>query len=235
MRCEDAGTRLVELIDEALPSERRAEIFDHLTACTACATEFSAYQDVVALVQADPVPEPSPRFWEEFLPSLRRRIEREASGPQQRPAVWLAGLRSRLVLPRPLVAGVAVAAISILIVVRLPGSLWTRADRQKAPAPVEQSTGREGETRDWNRAPQTEAGKRDMGEAVIVAGEVVEDASTLAAAIQRLPWVDEIADRIEAAWVWRPESDPRDWLSSLSEEDQQLLLDRLRSFRWSLS
>lgn len=235
MRCEDAGTRLVELIDEALPSERRAEIFDHLKACTTCATEFSAYQDVLALVQADPVLEPSPRFWEEFLPSLRRRIEQEASGPQRSPAAWLAGLRSWFVLPRPLVAGVAVAAISILIVVRLPDFLAIRADRSTTPSSIEQSVGRGGDTSDLAKGSRTEDGKREVGEPLVVAGEFVEDPSSLVAAIQRLPWVDEIADRIEAAWVWRPESDPRDWLSSLSEEDQQFLFDRLRSFRWSPS
>ncbi len=225
----------MELIDETLPSERRAAIFDHLQACTTCATEFSAYQDVVALIQADPVPEPSPRFWEEFLPSLRRRIEREASRRQQGPAAWLAGLRSRLVLPRPLVAGAAVAAISILIVVRLPDFLAIRADRSTSPSSIEQSVGRGGDTSDLAKAPRTEDGKREVGEPLVVGGEFVEDPSTLLAAIQRLPWVDEIADRIEAAWVWRPESDPRDWLSSLSEEEQKLLLDRLRNFRWSAS
>jgi len=225
----------MELIDEALPAEGRAEILDHLKICTTCATEFSAYQHVVALVQADPVLEPSPRFWEEFLPSLRRRIEQEASGPQRSPAAWLAGFRSWFVLPRPLVAGVAVAAISILIVVRLPDFLALRDDRSKAPSSIEQSMGRSADTTGLARAPHTEDVKREVNEPLVVAGEVVEDPSTLAAAIQRLPWVDEIADRIEAAWVWRPESDPRDWLSSLSEEDQQLLLDRLRSFRWSPS
>lgn len=83
--------------------------------------------------------------------------------------------------------------------------------------------------------PQTDDGGRLSGEPLVVAGEVVEDPSTLAAAIQRLPWVDEIADRLETAWALRPESDPGDWVASLSEEERQILLDRLRSFRWSQS
>jgi len=235
MRCEEAGSTLLELMEDELPPGRRAEVVGHLEVCSACANELSVYRDLLALVRADPVPDPSPRFWEEFLPSLKHRIEREASEAPRESSSWLNGLRSWIAFPRPLIAGVAVAAISILIVIRLPGSLSIRADRQKAPAPVEQSAGREGETRGWDRVPHTEAGKRDMGEAVIVAGELVEDASALAAAIQRLPWVGEIADRVETAWVWRPESDPRDWLASLSEEEQQLLIDRLRGFRWSLS
>ncbi|MBF8279707.1 MAG: hypothetical protein HW385_1139 [candidate division NC10 bacterium] len=205
MRCEEAGSTLLELMEDELPPGRRAEIVGHLEVCTACANELSAYQDLLALVRADPVPDPSPRFWEEFLPSLKHRIEQGASEAPRESSSWLNGLRSWIAFPRPLIAGVAVAAISILIVIRLPGSLSIRADRQKAPA------------------------------AVIVAGELVEDASALAAAIQRLPWVGEIADRVETAWVWRPESDPRDWLASLSEEEQQILIDRLRGFRWSWS
>ena len=236
MRCEDAGTTFVEMIDEAMPSERRAEVLGHLQACTTCATEFSAYRDLVARVRADPVPEPSPRFWEEFLPSLRRRIDREAAlRPQRHPAAWLAGLRSWFVLPRPLVAGVAVAAISILIVVRLPGFLALRADRPKATSSIERFMGRGGDINDLAKVPHTEDGRPEAGEPFVVAGVIVDDPSSLAAAIQRLPWVGEIADRLEDSWVWRPESDPRDWFASLSEEEQQLVLDHLRSLRWSPS
>ena len=68
-----------------------------------------------------------------------------------------------------------------------------------------------------------------------LAGEIVDDPSALAAAIRYLPWVNEIADRIETAWVLHPESDPTEWIASLSEEERQILLDRLRSFRWSQS
>jgi hypothetical protein len=77
--------------------------------------------------------------------------------------------------------------------------------------------------------------KRRSGEPYVLAGEIVDDPSALAAAIQRLPWVNEIADRIETAWVLHPESDPAEWIASLSEEEHQILLDRLRSFRWSQS
>lgn len=235
MRCENAGSTLLELMEEELPHARRAELLGHLEVCAACAGELSAYREILALVRTDPVPEPSARFWEEFLPSLKRRIEQGSFSGGRESASWLSGLRSWFVFPRPLLVGAAVAAISILIVVRLPGPFSVRGDRQQAPAPVEQVTGREDETREGNRASLTETGTRDLGEAVIVAGEVVENASALAAVIQRLPWVNEIADRVETAWVWRPESDPRDWLASLSEEEQQLLIDHLRGFPWSPS
>lgn len=210
----------MDLIDESLAAPRRSEILDHLQACTICSMEVSANRDLLALVRADPVPEPSPRFWEEFLPSLKRRIDLEApSRPRHTTAAWLAALRSWRIFPRPLIAGVAVAAISALIVIRLPWLLVPNADQADTPSSIGRLVDRGGET----------------GEPLVVAGEVLDDPSTLAAIIQRLPWVDEIADRLEYAWVGRPESDPSESLASLGQEDQQVVLDHLRSFRWSPS
>jgi len=235
MRCEEAETTLLELMEEDLPAGRRGEVLSHLQACTTCAAEFSAYRGLLALVQADPVPEPSPRFWEEFLPSLKHRIEQEGSDGNREPTAWLAGLRSWFAVRRPLIAGLAVAAVSILIVIRLPGFLPIGTDRLERAPSTTQPSGRTGEGGNVAMTPQADDGKGRAGEPFVVAGEVVEDASALAAAIQRLPWVDEIADRVEAAWVSRPESDPGDWFASLSEEERQIALDRLRSFRWSQS
>jgi len=235
MRCEEAETRLLELMEEELPPGRRAEALSHLRACTACATEFSAYRDLLGLVRADSVPEPSPRFWDEFLPSLKHRIEQEIARGKQEPAAGLAGLRSWFALPRPLIAGLALAAVSILIVIRLPGFLPIGFDRQVVQPSAERVAGRGGASGDLAVAPNADDGRRASGEPLVVAGEVVEDPSILAAAIQRLPWVDEIAERVEAAWVLRPGADPEEWIASLSEEERQILLDRLRGFRWSQS
>ena len=235
MRCEEAEATLLEMMEEELPAGRRGEALSHLQACTTCAAEFSAYRDLLALVQADPVPEPSPRFWEEFLPSLKHRIEQETFDGLQPSAAWLAGLRSWFAIRRPLIAGLAVAAVSILIVIRLPGFLPIGTDRQERAPSTEQVSGRAGESGNVAMAPQADDGKRHSGEPFVVAGEVVEDPSALAAAIRYLPWVNEIADRIETAWVMHPESDPAERIASLSEEERQILLDRLRSFRWSQS
>jgi len=227
MECGEAETMLLELMGEELPPGRGAEALAHLQACAACATEFSSYRELLALVRADPVPEPSPRFWDEFLSSLKHRIEQEASSGKRKTPAWLADLRSWYASQRPLVAGLAVAAVSILIVIRLSGLFPMGANRREPPGG--------GESKNVAMAPRPDDARQPSGESLVVAGEVVEDPSALAAAIQRLPWVDEIADRLETAWVLRPESDPGEWLGSLSEEERQILLDRLRSFRWSLS
>jgi hypothetical protein len=231
MRCQDAATRVVELIDGGEPAERGGELLDHLETCGACATEFAAYRGLVALLRADVIPEPPPRFWEEFVPALRRRIDREFPVVQSRAARWLTLVRSWVVLPRPLMAGVAVAALLALLVIR-PGLLPMSGDRFGIRQPsVERLAGPAVDPAGLSDAGWLAGG----GELVVVAGEFVDDPGSLAAAIVHLPGMDEIVDRLEEAWVWRAESDPGDWVVSLSEEDQQVVLDRLREYRWSPS
>ena len=230
MRCEEVECKLIELIEEDLPPAQRAEVLTHLHDCATCAAERSAYHDLLALVRADTVPEPSPGFWEEFLPSLKHRIEQEAYKGQPTSAAWLAGVGSWFAFRPRFIAGLAVAAVSIFIVVRLPGFLPIRADRQMTPISTEKVVGHNVAV-----APRPDDGNQHPGEPFVVAGEVVEEPSTLVAAIQRLRWVDEIADRLETAWVLRPEADPSDSLASLDEKERQVLLDHLSHLGWSKS
>lgn len=235
MRCEEVECKLLELIEEDLPPAQRAEVLAHLHGCATCAAERSAYHDLLALVQVDPIPEPSPGFWEEFLPSLKHRIEQEAYRGQSTSTAWLAGVGSWFAFRPRLIAGLAVAAVSIFIVVRLPGFLPIRADRQMTPISTEKTVGQNGGGYNVAMAPRPDDGNQRLGEPFVVAGEVVEEPSILVEAIQRLRWVDEIADRLETAWVLRPEADPSDLLASLDEKERQVLLDHLSHLGWSKS
>lgn len=235
MRCEEVECKLLELIEEDLPPAQRAEVLAHLHGCATCAAERSAYHDLLALVQVDPIPEPSPGFWEEFLPSLKHRIEQEAYRGQSTSTAWLAGVGSWFAFRPRLIAGLAVAAVSIFIVVRLPGFLPIRADRQMTPISMEKTVGQNGGGYNVAMVPRPDDGNQRLGEPFVVAGEVVEEPSILVEAIQRLRWVDEIADRLETAWVLRPEADPSDSLASLDEKERQVLLDHLSHLGWSKS
>jgi hypothetical protein len=218
-----------------LPSSQREDLLGHVKECAACATDLSAYRDLLTLVRAESVPDPFPRFWEEYLPSLKRRIEREGSGRERGRAAWFTSVRSWLSWPRPLIAGVAVAAISVLIVVRLPGFVAVMGDLTLVPSPSGRFMSRGLDGRVPAGDLSGEGAGSQSGEPIVVAGEVIDDPSLLAAAIRRLPWAGEIADQVEDAWARRPESDPRDWLDWLSEDDQQRLLARMRNFQWSPS
>ncbi|MBI2883719.1 MAG: zf-HC2 domain-containing protein [Candidatus Methylomirabilis oxyfera] len=235
MRCDDVEFKLLELIEGELPPAQRSEVLAHLDDCAACTAEFSAYHDLLTLVQVDPVPEPSPGFWEEFLPSLKHRIGQEASGRKPTPAAWLTGVRSWLTFRPRLIAGLAVAAVSMFIIVRLPGVLPVRVNRQAAPALTEKLVGQNGAAHTVAVIPRSGRRSQQSGETFVVAGEIVEEPSILMAAIRRLGGVDEIADRLETAWVLRPETDLADSLASLNEEERQVLLDHLSHLRMSES
>ena len=234
MQCEEVEFKLLELIEEELPPAQRTEVLAHLHGCATCATELSAYHDLFALVQADPVPEPPPSFWEEFLPSLKRRIEQEASRRKPTSATWLAGTGSWFAFRPRLIAGFAAAAVSIFIVVRLPNFLPVRTDRQVTSISTEKVVDQNGVRHSVAVEPHPYNGQHP-GEPFVVAGEVVEEPAILVAAIQRLRWVDEIMDPLETAWVLRPEADPADSLASLDENERQILLDHLSRFGWSKS
>ncbi|HWR21705.1 MAG TPA: zf-HC2 domain-containing protein, partial [Verrucomicrobiae bacterium] len=168
MRCDEVECKLIELIEEDLPPTQRAEILAHLHGCATCAAARSAYHDLLALVQADPVPEPSPGFWEEFLPSLKHRIEQEACRHRPTPTAWLAGAGSWFTFRPRLIAGLAVAAVSMFIVVRLPGFLPIRADRQMTPISTEKAASQNGGGYNVAMAPRADDGNQRPGEPLVV-------------------------------------------------------------------
>src|SRR5574337_738941 len=208
MRCEDVELRLLELIEEELPSAQHAAILDHLHGCATCADELPIYHDLLARVRVDLVPELPPGFWEEFRRSLKHRIGQEVCGRKPTPIAWLAGAGSWFTFRPRLIAGLAVAAVSILVVVRLPGLLPSRTDRQAVPISTAKVIGRDSENRGVAMVPRPDVRDRQSGEPLMVAGEIVEEPSILVAAIRRLRGVDEIADRLETALVLRSEADP---------------------------
>jgi hypothetical protein len=234
MRCEDVEFTLLELIEGELPAAQRVEVLTHLDGCAACTAEFSAYHDLLTLVQVDPVPEPSPRYWEEFLPSLKHRIEQEARRRKPSPAAWLTGVGSWFTFRPRLIAGLAVAAASLFIVVWLPSVLPVSVNRHTAPVSTEKFAGQNGGQYNVAMTPRDDRNGQ-VGEPLMVAGEIVEEPSVLVAAIQRLGWADEIADQLETAWVLRSETDPVDSLTSLDENERQVLLNHLNQIRWSES
>lgn len=235
MRCEDVERSLPELIEEELPLSQRTEVLTHLQGCPACADARSAYHDLLALVRADQVPEPPVGFWEAFRSSLKHRIAQDARKRKSASIAWLAGLGFWVVGRPRVIAGLAVAAATIVVAIRSPSLLPMTADHRTVPIATEKVVDQYGGDRRAVRVPRSEKGNQPHGELLVVAGEIVEEPAILIAAIQRLHWVDEIADPLETAWVLRQETDPVDSLASLDEKEQQTVLDHLRHFKWSES
>ncbi|MCZ7626756.1 MAG: hypothetical protein C3F12_13170 [Candidatus Methylomirabilota bacterium] len=235
MRCEDVECTLLGLIEGELPAVQRTEVLGHLDGCTACTADLSAYRALLARVEVDSVPEPSPRYWEEFLPSLKRRIRQEAYERTPTPGSRWTHAGSWLTFRPRLIAGLAVAAVSLFVVVRLPGLLPGGVSFQRTPVATEKVAGEHGKRYTGAMAPHPNGGNQQSGEPLMVAGEVVDEPSVLVAALQRLGWADEVGDQLETAWILRPESDPADSFASLDEKERQLLLEHLNQLQWSES
>lgn len=235
MRCADIEFKLLELIEGGLPSDQRSEVLSHLDGCAVCTAECAAYRTLLTRVEIEPVPEPPPSFWDEFLPALKSRIRQEADRPKPTPVRWMTNVRSWFAFRPRLVAGLAVAAVSIFVIVRLPDVLPGGAGRRAAPVTIERVTGRNGGGDNMPAVSRLGNGSRHLDEPLMVAGEVVEEPAVLVAAIQRLGWADEIADRLEGAWIQRREADPTDSLNSLDEKERQFLLNHMNQLTWSES
>jgi hypothetical protein len=85
-----------------------------VVACPACMSTLRRLQQTLHMVQAMDVPAPSPVFWEEFGTALHQRIRQEAavhSGHRR------FHIRDLLLLPKPMLAAVA---MSLLLVLSLP-------------------------------------------------------------------------------------------------------------------
>jgi hypothetical protein len=99
-------SEFADLIDEALPAERR----QHLDRCESCRARAAGLPAVLARAVEAEVPEPSPLFWEHFSARVVAAI-RESS-PDGVPATWRFGW-----LRRPAVVWVSAAAIAAVVLV----------------------------------------------------------------------------------------------------------------------
>jgi hypothetical protein len=76
-----APDELVDAVDSALTPARRA----HLDTCEACHREVASLRSMLGEVRANPVPEPSPLFWDHFSARVERAI---TDGDQPRRTRW---------------------------------------------------------------------------------------------------------------------------------------------------
>ena len=123
MRCRQIQPYLLAFIEGELTQRKRGKVALHVTVCPACASTLRSLQQTLHLVQAIDVPEPSPAFWEAFGTALHQRIRREeASHPQRRRF----HVRDLFLLPKPVLAAVAVSLILVGSLSFLRGHLGQR-------------------------------------------------------------------------------------------------------------
>ena len=91
---------LVDVLDGALPPERRA----HLERCDTCRDRAEGLAHILTRAADSKIPEPPPEFWVQFSTRIREAVAKEAPGPAL-PTTWFrwAGLASAAILVLALV------------------------------------------------------------------------------------------------------------------------------------
>ena len=78
MKCKHAQKMLTDYIDEVLDAEDSRSVQEHINGCDSCRRELDALRVILGHVSSAKVEYPPAHVWENFLPDLHRRIEREA-------------------------------------------------------------------------------------------------------------------------------------------------------------
>jgi len=108
MNCAEARETLLETSTGRTPPDLRRALAAHLEACAVCRAEAARLEETVALLRADPDPDPPEGFWPGFMAQLEERIALEPV------SLWMR-LRRRVSVPA--LAPTAATAIVVLVFV----------------------------------------------------------------------------------------------------------------------
>ena len=100
--------KLLEFNSSELECEELRRVETHLEECPSCRERLSHLQEDLALIEGSFPPEPHPVFWNNYLPLLKQRMEREkeySAGYFTRWASALAGAAVALMLALMLLTG----------------------------------------------------------------------------------------------------------------------------------
>jgi hypothetical protein len=125
---------LPEYPDGDLPAWGKRWLGSHVSGCSACRQELAELRQVIAALEATPVPDPAPEFWAEFSRDLHLKLVQAAQEGQSAPE---ATSRRWFRLPY-LVGAPAVAVLLLYVAVQLTGPgapMQNQAVVMHTPAP----------------------------------------------------------------------------------------------------
>jgi hypothetical protein len=108
---------LPEYPDGDLPAWGKHWLKFHLSGCAACRQELAEFQQVIAAIEATPVPDPTPEFWGDFSRDLHLKLVQAAQEGPAAPGV----VRSRWLRLPYLVGAPALAVLLLYVAVQLTG------------------------------------------------------------------------------------------------------------------
>ncbi len=79
MKCKRAQKMLTDYVNKILGSEDSRLVQEHVVECDSCRRELDVLEKILGLIDDVKVEYPPASIWENFLPDLHRRIEKEAA------------------------------------------------------------------------------------------------------------------------------------------------------------
>jgi hypothetical protein len=124
---------LPEYPDGDLPALGKRWLKSHLTRCSACQEELGQLRAVVAALEATPVADPAPEFWQAFSREMHLKLVQAAQEGQAVPAP---ASPRRFRLPY-LLGAPALAALLLYVAVQLTGPGAPLQDQARVKPPAE--------------------------------------------------------------------------------------------------
>lgn len=133
-RCVILQRWLPGYLDGDLPGFRRRWLEAHLSRCPACRQEAAEMREVMEALQASPVEDPGPAFWQEFNQELHLKLARAAQEAAPAP-------RRGFQIPYYIAGAAALGALVLYISVQSPVTQQplVKQEAKTAPAPAVQS------------------------------------------------------------------------------------------------
>ena len=133
-RCVILQRWLPGYLDGDLPGFRRRWLGAHLSRCPACRQEAAEMREVMEALQASPVEDPGPAFWQEFNQELHLKLVRAAQEAAPAP-------RRGFQIPYYIAGAAALGALVLYISVQSPLTQQplVKQEAKTAPAPAVQS------------------------------------------------------------------------------------------------
>jgi hypothetical protein len=115
IECRECEPLFVEAFYNEINSENRRLLEAHLKTCAKCAAEYSGMKATLNLMNQREHKEPTPGFFENYLPNLEKRIEEQKGESETKVISWRRNLNTRYAWVVRLAAAIAFISIGILI------------------------------------------------------------------------------------------------------------------------
>ncbi|MFH1825007.1 MAG: zf-HC2 domain-containing protein [Candidatus Firestonebacteria bacterium] len=77
IKCADVKNNILDYINNEIDKVEREDISEHLKGCKDCRTKLLEYEEILKLSKSIKLKKPDEKFWINFLPNVRSRLEKK--------------------------------------------------------------------------------------------------------------------------------------------------------------